>query len=86
MFFKTGIKPMWEDPENIDGGRWLLTIEKKRVDLNDLWQNALLSLVGSQYDKESSLVNGAFFNRRFKVNNKVGGSVGFKPDNSFCLQ
>lgn len=70
MFFKDGIKPMWEDPKNIDGGRWLLTIDKIRSKshLNELWQSTLLSLIGSQYDKESSLVNGAVINRRFKVN------------------
>lgn len=26
--FKTGIKPMWEDPANMDGGRWLLVFRK----------------------------------------------------------
>lgn len=24
--FKEGIKPMWEDPNNINGGRWLVQV------------------------------------------------------------
>ena len=24
--FKNGIEPMWEDPKNASGGRWILTI------------------------------------------------------------
>ena len=31
-FFKTGIKPMWEDESNKFGGRWIINIEK--------WQKA----------------------------------------------
>ena len=28
--FKHGIKPMWEDPENKAGGKWVLTVPKQR--------------------------------------------------------
>ena len=27
--FKEGIKPMWEDPQNVDGGRWLMVVDKQ---------------------------------------------------------
>ena len=27
--FKEGIKPMWEDPQNKPGGRWILNFDKK---------------------------------------------------------
>eukprot|EP00731_Ephydatia_muelleri_P033569 Em0032g31a len=42
MIFKEGIKPMWEDPRNKRGGRWLVSWEKKdRRDVADsLWEEA----------------------------------------------
>ena len=70
MLFKKGIQPMWEDAHNLNGGRWLFTIEKKTPTkrLMELWLNALISLIGSHYDEESALVNGTVLNIRHKVN------------------
>lgn len=62
---------MWEDPQNVNGGRWQLTLEKfnkSSKGLQSLWQNSLLSLIGSQYDAESSYVNGVVVNIRPKFN------------------
>jgi translation initiation factor 4E len=28
--FKEGIKPMWEDPANRNGGRWLMEFPRKK--------------------------------------------------------
>ena len=69
MFFKKGIQPMWEDEQNRDGGRWLISFdrEQRQTCLANHWQNTLLSLVGSQYDKEYDLINGAVVNVRYKV-------------------
>jgi len=30
--FKEGVEPMWEDPQNISGGKWILKIKKDTVD------------------------------------------------------
>jgi translation initiation factor 4E len=30
--FKSGIKPMWEDPANIKGGKWILRLRKNKID------------------------------------------------------
>lgn len=27
-FFKQGIKPVWEDPSNVEGGKWILRVKK----------------------------------------------------------
>lgn len=69
MFFKKGIQPMWEDIENRDGGRWLISFERDQrlTYLDSYWLNTLLSLIGSHYDDESSLVNGAVVNIRYKI-------------------
>ena len=29
MLFKNDIKPMWEDERNSNGGRWVLSVDKK---------------------------------------------------------
>jgi translation initiation factor 4E len=36
--FKDGIKPMWEDPVNRPGGRWLVSFDRRqRQQLDNLW-------------------------------------------------
>jgi len=37
--FKAGIKPMWEDPRNNNGGRWLISLDKKQrsSELDNYW-------------------------------------------------
>jgi translation initiation factor 4E len=37
--FKKGIRPMWEDVANKNGGRWLVSLEKKQrgPELNNCW-------------------------------------------------
>jgi translation initiation factor 4E len=37
--FKRGIKPMWEDPENELGGKWVIQFPRNKTgeDINTLW-------------------------------------------------
>ncbi|KAK9888400.1 hypothetical protein WA026_000651 [Henosepilachna vigintioctopunctata] len=65
--FKTGIKPMWEDPANKRGGRWLLSLEKKQrnQELDRCWLDAILCLVGDAFEN-SVEVCGAVVNIRGK--------------------
>ena len=46
--FKAGIKPMWEDKANMNGGRWLINLDKKhRINcLDNFWLEVLLCLIG----------------------------------------
>ncbi|KAI5190166.1 translation initiation factor 4E [Nematocida sp. AWRm77] len=30
--FKEGVQPMWEDPSNINGGKWILKVKKNTLD------------------------------------------------------
>jgi translation initiation factor 4E len=66
MFFKKGIPPMWEDPQNCDGGRWVLNLEKRfhNTSLDVYWLNILLALIGEQFDEDSEFVNGIWVNVR----------------------
>ena len=57
-FFKKGIRPMWEDAENKNGGSWLHTIgggmhgqfkNKQQPDIDDYWMETLMALVGDNF-------------------------------------
>ena len=43
FLFKDGIKPLWEDPKNQNGGCFFLHIKKTFA--NKLWENLLFSVV-----------------------------------------
>jgi len=47
MLFRAGIEPMWEDPRNQDGGRWVVNLSKYQYfnGMNDLWLNTLAAVV-----------------------------------------
>ncbi len=40
-FFKKGIHPMWEDPANQDGGKWVLTIKNDQDRLAKCWMEVV---------------------------------------------
>ena len=45
--FRAGIKPMWEDPVNKQGGKWVLTINRsEKRNLDDWWLYAVLASIG----------------------------------------
>eukprot|EP00760_Papus_ankaliazontas_P038283 PhM_4_TR9049/c0_g1_i1/m.9060/K03259/EIF4E; translation initiation factor 4E len=45
--FRRGVKPAWEDPANIQGGKWQLSIgPKEETRLDTLWEKLLLSMIG----------------------------------------
>lgn len=69
--FKDDIEPMWEDPANKKGGRWLFTLPKSGNTkaqhpqlLDNLWLEVLLCLIGEAFGEYSIQVNGAVLNIR----------------------
>ncbi|KAH9303145.1 hypothetical protein KI387_014728 [Taxus chinensis] len=46
--FKEGIRPLWEDPANRNGGKWIIRL-KKTVS-GRYWEELVLALVGDQLD------------------------------------
>uniref|UniRef100_A0A2P2HVZ9 eIF-4F 25 kDa subunit n=1 Tax=Hirondellea gigas TaxID=1518452 RepID=A0A2P2HVZ9_9CRUS len=54
--FKQGIKPMWEDSANINGGRWSISVPKNQrfTELDDLWMEMIMMMVG---ENEEECVN-----------------------------
>ncbi|CAJ0931398.1 unnamed protein product, partial [Mesorhabditis belari] len=67
-FFKNEIQPMWEVPENNNGGRWLINIEKgKPGGIMDLiWLEVILSMIGEQYGDDMENICGLVCNVRAK--------------------
>jgi len=65
FFFRSDIEPCWESADNIDGGRWIIEIEKtdRNAHLNNLWLETLLALIGEQLG-DSELINGAVVQSR----------------------
>ncbi|CAJ0573534.1 unnamed protein product, partial [Mesorhabditis spiculigera] len=47
-FFKADIRPVWEDPENVEGGKLFWRIKANFADR--IWENMLLLLAGYQFE------------------------------------
>jgi len=66
--FKEGIKPMWEDSANRDGGRWLISLNKqaRTQELDNSWLELLLLLIGEGFEENCDAICGAVVNVRPK--------------------
>ncbi|KAF4516823.1 hypothetical protein B566_EDAN006217 [Ephemera danica] len=71
--FKQGVRPMWEDPGNKNGGRWLISLDRKQrgPELDNCWLEVMLCLIGEAFDEFSDDVCGAVMNIRQK-GDKIG--------------
>jgi hypothetical protein len=64
--FKTGIKPMWEDEANKNGGKWVLTMKNNPALLDRCWSWLAMALVGEELE-EGDEICGAVVSLRSKV-------------------
>jgi len=64
--FKSGIKPMWEDPANAEGGKWVLTMKNNPALLDRCWSWLAMALVGEDLD-DGDEICGAVVSLRSKV-------------------
>jgi len=46
-FFREGIKPTWEDPNNAKGGKWIVRLPKGLA--SRYWEEVVLALIGGQF-------------------------------------
>ncbi|KAJ0393859.1 hypothetical protein P43SY_005981 [Pythium insidiosum] len=54
--FKEGIRPMWEDPVNAKGGKWIFTnTRSRRARLDESWLHVMLSLIGETLHDEDDI-------------------------------
>ena len=64
--FKSGIKPMWEDAANAQGGKWVLTMKNNPALLDRCWAWLAMALVGEELE-EGDEICGAVVSLRSKV-------------------
>lgn len=67
--FQDGISPVWEDPANVGGGRWMFSILREHDKFAPIaWQNVFLSVVGetliTESESEESIITGIILARR----------------------
>lgn len=46
-------RPIWEDPLNIDGGKWIIRLRKGIADR--LWEDLVLGIIGDQFEEEDEI-------------------------------
>lgn len=53
--FKKGVKPCWEDPQNIDGGEWRIRKFSSIGCVDEAWKQCTFLLIGNQFDEEINI-------------------------------
>ncbi|KAI0358023.1 eukaryotic translation initiation factor 4E class II [Trametes cingulata] len=49
LLFHSGVRrPVWEDPLNLSGGKWIIRLRKGVADR--LWEDLVLAVIGDQFD------------------------------------
>eukprot|EP00695_Tsukubamonas_globosa_P000377 TRINITY_DN1277_c0_g1_i1.p1 TRINITY_DN1277_c0_g1~~TRINITY_DN1277_c0_g1_i1.p1 ORF type:complete len:184 (+),score=29.26 TRINITY_DN1277_c0_g1_i1:76-552(+) len=61
-FFKSNIKPMWEDPANEKGGRLMVNFSKDAQRCDAYWEKLLLAMIGEYLDYDNEIC-GAVYQR-----------------------
>ncbi|KAF9918526.1 Eukaryotic translation initiation factor 4E type 2 [Lobosporangium transversale] len=51
--FKQGVRPVWEDPANISGGKWIVRLKKGLA--SRYWENLAMAVIGDQFDVGSEI-------------------------------
>lgn len=66
MLFQRGVRPEWEDEANKGGGMWKMILPNKlrTEQLDRMWVETLLSMVGEYYGELGDLICGAYLQRR----------------------
>lgn len=67
--FREGVIPMWEDPANENGGKFVLTIPKKDSEsgrCDEWWLHTVLAIIGETLDADGNEVCGAVVSIRPK--------------------
>ncbi|KAG9295181.1 hypothetical protein G9A89_006162 [Geosiphon pyriformis] len=46
--FKQGVRPVWEDETNINGGKWIVRLKKGLA--SRYWESLVMAVIGDQFD------------------------------------
>nr|XP_027202920.1 eukaryotic translation initiation factor 4E-1A-like [Dermatophagoides pteronyssinus] len=74
--FRKGIKPMWEDPANMNGGQWIFILQKSQDNydqiINELWYKIIMAMLGSIFHKDIiEQICGIVFSMRISCFTKI---------------
>jgi translation initiation factor 4E len=78
--FREGIKPMWEDSANAEGGKWVLELRGVRESIDQIWLTIALDLIAGTLDRDDC-VTGIVLSRR-KTSNKIAVWTKDKSDHN----
>ena len=62
ILYMIGIKPEWEDPQNQEGGKWVM--ELRNQDYDSSWIHTVCALIGEQFTDENEVVGCVFSVRK----------------------
>jgi len=62
--FRDGVRPMWEDSENKNGGKFVLRAPKQRGKAARWWEDVLLAVLGGQFAVPSDEICGVIVSIR----------------------
>lgn len=76
-FFKNGIRPMWEDPQNVKGGRLtVISVPKSKSPLIDeVWLDVLIFLIGENHSNADNVCGVVLNTRQYGFKLAVWTSV-----------
>ena len=70
MLFKKGVRPEWEDAQNKDGGKWVVTLpieEDMEEECDNAWIKILVTLISGNIEaNEMDNINGIVLSVREK--------------------
>ncbi|KAJ2778174.1 eukaryotic translation initiation factor 4E [Coemansia javaensis] len=63
--FRHGIRPMWEDPANANGGKWGYLFQRSIGEkVNEHWLHTLLACIGETFESSPDVCGVVFANRK----------------------
>ncbi|KHJ49002.1 eukaryotic initiation factor 4E [Trichuris suis] len=63
-FFKREIRPLWDHPANVKGGRWILSMGDNLGRMDAVWMHLLICIVGNWFRKLQTQICGVVANVR----------------------
>jgi len=83
--FKSGVQPVWEDPTNRSGGKWVVVVKQRGAKTIDaLWQGLVLSLIGNAFEDDDD-ITGAVVSLR-KGGDKIAIWTKTSSDEAKCTR
>lgn len=53
-FFRSGVSPLWEDKENVDGGCWVIKVKRNDGKALRCWEELCLMVCGGELQEVAS--------------------------------